>query len=323
MRALVVVTTLSLLFPLDAQAYGLGTPIDPRLAHIVGSASDFLVKNQLPSGGWTWREGKGPEGVNFSGLVAESLLAAYEQTDDPKYRDAAERYARKLVERYQAYMRARPYKPDIEFLVRVTEVTGQTQYAEVARRWFDNIMLLAPSGAQEVGRIAKGRATISNIVGYDVALGIRAAIAVEAYDYAVQLARAVLNSKAHWLTKPRETYGTISRAALLDALSLLGARKFTRTIELFRSQLIAEQHANGSWCTNETQATAYAVRALDGQGLSSKSAAQRGLEWLGQTVLGRGAWAHYNDGLPEPFVGDVLTGVQAEAISAIIMTNQR
>ena len=48
-----------------------------------------------------------------------------------------------------------------------------------------------------------------------------------------------------------------------------------------------------------------------------RRAARRAVEWLKSTMLNKGAFASYNDYMPEPFVGQVISEVHAEALSAL------
>ncbi len=324
MRVRVVALTLCTLLPSGlVHAYGLGEVRDPELRRIAERASSYLLRTRLPDGGWTWNARERQVAPNYGGLVAESLLAAYEQNGDAIYLEAARDYADQLLLRYEQRAAELPYKPDVELLVRVTEVSGEPAYLEVAQAWFANVMRRSPHGDLEVSRILAGRGADADLVGYDIALGIRAALAVEELEYARQLADAALSRRAEWLKRPRATFGTISRAALLDALTELDRGRYAPHIKQLSQELLAEQGENGSWCVNETQATAYAVRALAQQ--KSKTmvkAAKRGGKWLSASLLSRGAWAHFNDGMPEPFVGDVISAVQAEALTAVIMASK-
>ena len=63
---------------------------------------------------------------------------------------------------------------------------------------------------------------------------------------------------------------------------------------------------------------AYAVMALLNSTLSKqRRAAERGVGWLKSTMLKKGAFASYNDYMPEPFVGQVVSEVHAEALSVL------
>lgn len=306
-----------------ASGYGLGQPKDARLAGSAKKAAGYLLATQLDTGDWAWDATARHRSDNYGGIVAESLLAAYEQTGNKNYLDAATAYANQLVQRAQAEPELLPYKPDIELLVRLTEVAGDERYAKAATSWFGRVTAISPTGRDEVQRIAISRNGTPDILGYDVAQAIRAALAVEQFDYAKQMADAVLASRSQWLKNPGTVFGTISRAALLDALNLTDPKRYGATIAELTAALAREQDPSGTWCMNATQPTAYAVRALSNLGdQTAQQSASRGAEWLRGSMLKRGAWAHYNDGVPEPFVGDVISEVQAEALSAVIVAGK-
>lgn len=305
----------------QAQAYGLGQVKNTKLASAADKAAIYLLAVELQTGGWAWEAEKYYKSDNYGGIVSDSLLASYEQTGDIRFLNSAMRYAQDLVATHRANPLKLPYKTDIEFLVRMTEVSGDEAFAATARSWFQIVKNESPRGADEVSRLLQGRKKIHNVLGYDVAQSIRAALAVEQYKYARELADAALAKRKQWLTKPKSVYGTVSRAALLHALNLLDSKRYASVIGQWSKGLQQEQGKNGSWCFNETQATAYATRGLAALGKKeSHQAAKRGGQWLSDTLLKRGAWADYNDGMPEPFVGKVISEVQAEALSAVIVT---
>lgn len=309
--------------PVTGFASGLGAIQDTRLANLARKGSSYLLSAQLNDGGWAWDSRTQKRAENCSGLIAEALLTAYEQSGDDSYLNIADDYARILVARFTDSPSVLPFKPDIEFLVRMSEVGGNESYAATAAKWFNVIKRKSPTGSSEVARISSGRANHPSITGFDVALAIRAALTVSEREYAYALADAVLKSQAAWLLEPRSTFGTISRAALLDALLSLDRKRYDTAITRLRKELVTEQGSNGSWHDNETQATAYVVRALARFGdVDSRRAAKAGSMWLARTVLPNGRWAHFNDGLPEPFVGDVLPEVQAETLTALVYASR-
>jgi len=309
--------------PASGFASGLGATRDARLANLARRGTNYLLSAELDDGGWAFDSRAKKRADNSSGLVAEALLTAYEQSGDDSYLKMADGYARILAAQFENAPGVLPFKPDIEFLVRMSEVGGNEAYAAIATKWFEVIKRTSPTGAAEVARIRTGRAGDPSITGYDVALAIRAALTVGERDYAYALANAVLREQAKWLVEPGGTFGTISRAALLDALLSLDSKRYGEAIARLQKDLIAEQGANGSWRNNETQATAYVVRALAQlPDAATRRAAKSGSAWLSRTVLPNGRWAHFNDGLPEPFVGDVLSEVQAETLTALIYASR-
>lgn len=306
-----------------ASADGLGPVKDMKLGTAAQRAALFLSAAELQSGGWAWDLDAHKASPNYGGIVAESLLSAYEQTGEQSFLDSALAYAELLQKRFAKDPNARPFRPDIEFLVRMTEVSGEPRYAKTAAAWFAVLKRQAPSGDDELQRLLLGRAEISNLVGFDAALDIRAALAVGDLAYAQSLADAALARQSQWLGAASTPYAILAQAALADALQMLDPKRYAAAAEKFRALLIKSQDANGAWSTNATQTTAYAIRALaQSKDARAQSAAKRSAAWLQKRLLQRGAWASYHDGLPEPFHGQVISEVHAEALNAMILAAQ-
>ncbi len=287
-------------------------------------AADFLVKVQKPGEdgqlGWSWVVGDGNTTANVAGLAALALLDAHQVSGRAEYLQAATRYAVGLMNRLVEYSGENlPYKADVEFLARLADATKNDGYREAARRMFDVIRGKSRAGGEEVARIASGRKRAIRLLGFDVALAIRAACAVGEKRYAFDLADEVVRRMPAWYrlsTNPR--FALVSAAALVDALQVLDAGHYGKLIRRFRSDLLRYQRKNGSFLFNETQPSAYAVLALmDSHRPRERRAAERGAAWLKSTMLRAGAFASYNDYMPEPFVGQVISEVHAEALSAL------
>ena len=287
-------------------------------------AADFLVKVQKPGEdgelGWSWVVGEGNPSANVAGLAALSLLDAHQVTGNGEYLKAATRYALGLMNRLVEFSGDNlPYKADIEFLSRLADVTKNDGYREAARKMFEVIRKKSPKGGDEVARIARGRKRAMRLLGFDVALAIRAAHAVGEKRYAYQLADEVLQRVSSWYRLSNDPrFALVSSAALAGALRAVDAGHYRSQIQRFRADLLRYQQKNGSFLVNETQPSAYAVMALiDSTHSRQRRAAQRAVNWLKSTMLKKGAFASYNDYMPEPFVGQVISEVHAEALSAL------
>ncbi|RLB58018.1 MAG: hypothetical protein DRI34_06130 [Deltaproteobacteria bacterium] len=181
------------------------------------------------------------------------------------------------------------------------------------------ILSRSPTGADEVRRIWRGRqASAPALLGFDVALAIRAAQVNGYRSYAYQLADAVLASLQQWYRPDRDTrFSLVSAASLAEALRRLDAGHYRGIGDRFRAALLRHQQVNGSWQANETQPSAYAALALAAGTPREREAFRRGIEWLKSTMLRRGGFALYNDYMPEPFVGRIISEVHAEALQAL------
>lgn len=299
------------------------TNLDQDSCRAMSRAADFLVAVQKPakqgSVGWSWQVDRGPVSGNVAGLAALALLSANITSGEASYLAAARRYADGLVAGKGNWSTTNlPYKADIELLARLASATGNTGYRDAARAAFELIRERSPDGAREVSRIAHGRAKTPALLGFDVALAIRAATAVSERRYAYQLADAVLKRLADWYRPAKNPrFSLISVAALVGALEDLDAGHYQSRIERFRNDLVESQQPNGAWLLNETQPVAYAVMALAGGDPAQRAAGQKGIDWLRSTMLKKGSYAAYNDFMPEPFVGLVISEVHAEALSAL------
>ena len=110
----------------------------------------------------------------------------------------------------------------------------------------------------------------------------------------------------------------VDKAALVSALEVLDRARYQKTIKRFRADLASAQGKSGSWCNNETQPSVHAVLALMYSPFASeRRAARNGIGWLKSTLLRPGSLASFNDHMPEPFVGRVFSGVNAEALTAL------
>ncbi len=288
--------------------------------------ADFLASAQVESHdglvGWSWQAGVEAMAPNQAGLVSLSLLDAYDALGDVSYLHAAERYGEALVD---ACRRDREglfaYKPDIEFLGRLGKLQAEPSYTEAAQDLFLHQLSRSPLGADEIARIAEGRKSRPSLLGFDGALAIRAALAVGERAYAYQLADALVARSAQWYRPTKDLrFSLISSAALVPALEQLDAAHYAGLVARFRADLARLQAAEGSWLSNESQVTAYAVMALAKSPLADqRDAAERGAAWLKSTALKAGSFATFNDYMPEPFVGEVLHEVSAEALNALAL----
>ncbi len=288
-------------------------------------AADFLVAVQKPAKstkvGWSWRVNDGQVSKNVSGLAARALLSAYEVSNEQRYLDAALRYADGLVAAKGTWsVDNLPYKADVEFLADIAHTTGRSVYRDAALMAFHLVKKRSPAGSKEVSRIAAGRAKTPALLGFDTALGIRAALAVSDRTYAYEMADDVIGRMDDWYKPTKNTrYSLLSGAALVVALSELDLGHYKAVVERFRKDLVKFQQANGAWLSNETQPTAYAIMAMVDGTPYDRAVGLRGAHWFKSTMLEKGSYAVYNDYMPEPFVGQVISEVNAEALEALAL----
>ncbi|MDF1563940.1 MAG: hypothetical protein P1V51_12905 [Deltaproteobacteria bacterium] len=263
---------------------------------------------------WTWKRDGKTLAPNSAGLVALSLVRAWERSGSDAAREAALRWGDARVADLAEWRRL--FDPDVEALAELGRVSGNHVYTDAARQLFERRWSGA-TAEEVVGRLVHVRERQQALIGYDLALVIRAARAVGEKDFAGELARQILARPVVWEAEAEgRGWATTSRAALLGALNGLPGKDLSRARGRLAADLVKAQEADGSWAHRNTQATAYAVEALTPR-KEARSAVKKGRAWLTRTQLTDGSWAAYHDGLPEPFVGDVVHEVTAEVVLAL------
>jgi len=290
-------------------ARNLRRPLEDRLCEAVRALARVQV-----GASWEWIEGSGQVALNSAGVVAVGLAQSAEQCGG---REALRRYVVAQAARHRAgdFL----FDPDVEALALAARLPGWGEYAAVARDAFERRHGPA-SGEEIVGRLFMVRGQ-SPIVGYDAALAIRAALAVGDRKKAIEIADAAVAAVPRWgegRRPDRQGFLTSARGALLEALAMVDPARYRKPAQDLIHHLVLSAGSDGSWNLRNTQPTAYAVRGLSRwQEPAAQAAAERGRRWLRLTQLGDGTWATFNDWLPEPFTGDRIPGVTAEAMLAL------
>lgn len=299
----------------------------------VRRAADALVLGQrdfdAAAASWSWHRGGDRPAPNTTGVIALGLVHAAATDGDGRTLSAARAWGDARLDDLFAWRDV--FDPDVEALAALHALTGDARYRDGAREAFARRWSGA-EGEEVVGRLLMVRHRRPELVGYDAALTIRAAVAVGELDFAAEIADALLAARDAWDRAPSlpevDVVGlsTTGRASVLGALAALddarSARglgpRYGRVVDGLMVWLVAAQSPAGEWAQRNTQATAYAVRALAAvDSPMAREAAARGARWLGTTQLSDGHWASFNDGLPEPFVGDVVNEITAEVALAL------
>lgn len=303
-----------------------------RDADLVEAASAYLARAQgwyvgvtptdlgqrrgVVRNGWEWERGRGLASPNIAAIAAGALLDAYEALGDERLLDHAVLHGMTLLNDFRGFRSlTTPYRQDVAFLARLSEVTGDPAYRDAAGAWFVNLKDISPTGADEVDRMFMARkGSTRTLVGYEVAFAIRAAVGVGDVRYASQLADAVWARRAQWsLRGPRrDTWDLTSKAALVSAFAALDADRYGPAIDQWVAELVSKQGADGSWA-GSTQATAYALRALTDASIPKTGPATRNAaKWLKAGVGRDGAWSSTASSSRQN------VEVQAEALTAYL-----
>ena len=278
--------------------------------------TDMGVQERTFRNGWEWRRGLSKAAPNVTGIVATAILEAYEHTGEEEMLDHALLYGMTLLNDFRdPRSLTLPYRADIAFLARLSDVTGDSSYREAAAAWFGNLGRVSPTGEAEVRRmLTTRRGSARPLVGYEVAFGIHAAIGVGDIRYASELADAVWSLRGEWMTDPSaDAWDALSRAALIRAFDALDADRYGPAADALTRDLLRAQRADGSWGAS-TQSTAYALRALSAGSDRSVTVAPaaRAARWMAKTQRPDGTWPE-NAQRPEANLE-----AQAEALSAYL-----
>ena len=276
---------------------------------------DFAVAKGKSAATWEWEQGSGAAADNTSGIVALALVRTSKGCGPAK---AFERYAKARAAEHDAARFL--FDADVETLALAGPVLGDTRYRATALAAFER-RYSGATGREAVERLRMVRSPNKALLGYDAALAIRAGLAVNQDKKAKEIADAVLATPGWAAGADTEGFLTTSRGAMLEALALLDGAKGKAYASARRDlvqTLKKEQAGDGSFAGRNTQATAYAVRGLAKSGdESAQGAVAAGRRWLRLTQLTAGTWATFNDLVPEPFVGDHVPEVTAEAMLAL------
>lgn len=298
-------------------ARNLRRPLEDRLCEaawaLARAQGDYRGASGAVPASWEWISGSGQAAPNSAGIVAVALAQSAEQCGG---REALRRFAAARAAQHRAgdFL----FDADVEALAFAARLLGWPEYGSVAREAFDRRYGPA-TGEEIVGRLLMIRGELP-IAGYDAALAIRAALAVGERRRAIEIADAAVAAVAKWGEgrQDRQGFLTSARGALLEALAMVDPVRYQRPALDLIHHLVLSSSTDGSWSGRHTQPTAYAVRGLSRwQEPAAQAAAERGRRWLRLTQLGDGTWSTYNDWLPEPFVGERVPEVTAEAMLAL------
>jgi len=289
-------------------------------------AADRLVATQNSDGGWEWMNpdtdsGTGvPSPKNTIGVTAQGLLDAYKLTDTPAYLDAAIDAYGYMVAAAAADERMRG--PDLPFLVELSEVTGNSVYADLAKTRYQDILTDYDNASglavyiRDV-RVGQGYPTL---VSWDLNLYVQGVLALDRYypgegfdDDADEITEVMYNfmyvdSPGFNLADETQDEYWLSHTGAIEAFTTTGLHTTQR--DSLVTNLKDSQQMDGNFVGvlggSDVQTTAYAVMALIAAG--EPASATWGKNWLMTNQDGNGGWSY--DG-PEN------TEITSESIQAI------
>lgn len=298
---------------------GSGFVVDaPTVTTTVVSGAPRLQQLQNSDGGWFFGvtdtccdRGPGLSCSNLTGTTALGLLSAYARNGSLGILNDAIQAGQLLKSIHDANPGGQPKTQDLEFLVALTAATSDPQYQLLATSWFANLTTQFPNPADRADAefTRRGGQNVFTLAVWDVASIIRMAKAAGDVAYATGLANRVIAREGEWkdqniahrwdqCANPAGCgpIGNNQRAfdyTLLGMGSMLWAihdlTGFTSTISSYRSWLLSQQDAAGSWDAGNLQITAYAALGL-GQSGGAPTPIQNAVAFFIERQLANNGW---------------------------------
>ncbi|MDA2924968.1 Ig-like domain-containing protein, partial [Acidobacteria bacterium AH-259-L09] len=323
---------------------------DDSVNNALAAGANRLVDLQNLDGGWFFAAsdpdcGLGPDSCPSTfGLTALGLVDAVNQEQDPVQKqlflNAATATANALVDRFNAQSpKEIPFAQDVEFLVALSQASGNLAFRDTAQLWFQVLVNQFPNPGDVVDALLAFRDSqgLRSLAAWDVAAYIRAATAVGDNVYATGLVNRIIQREVDMgmLKGWRDTASPrfdqcppnvgcgppdnlfafdltlLAEGSLLKALQNL---PFASKRQEYRSDLLLQQEPNGSWDLADLQITAWAGHGLGtvGEDVSLRDA----IAFLVGNQLVSGGWPWF----AEPRgVGEEFTQVNSEVMQALAL----
>jgi hypothetical protein len=268
-------------------------------------------------GTWYWYVDSTYDATNLTGVTALGLLEAYRDTKDPAYLDAAigaadfiQTHLGEGAEPGQQY-HARTTAPDIVFLHRLSEVTGDSSYASRATLEWTNITTSYPT-AGDLDALFRA---INRRSAWDMAFFLEAAYLSGDMTWADAAATILANTEDDFY------YGTDTWWYALNVAGTIRALVGCGYTDLYYDSLVELYGQLVSLCDDENgvggyvQDTAYAVMAFSTVGGPARQYANDLGRWLASQQEESGGWIEAGDEYPE------IDGEAVRALASTIGTN--
>lgn len=291
-----------------------------RRPAIIAGADEVVALQRTETdweGTWYWYVGSSYNATNLTGVTALGLLEAYRDTKDSDYLAAAVNAANFIIEHLGVgatgiQHHVRTTAPDIIFLYRLSEVTGNPDYADRALLEWNNIKSLYPT-AGDLDTLFK---SINRPSIWDIAFFLEAAYLSGDMAWAEGAAAITANLSDGFYYNTGTWWYALNVAGAVRALvgCGYGGTYYTEIVELLNNliSLIDGENAVGGY----VQDTAYAVLALNAIGGAANQHANNLGRWLARQQDSTGGWTE-SDGREYPEVD----GEAVRALASTIGTN--
>lgn len=289
-----------------------------RPAIVAGANQVVSLQRTEPDweGTWYWYVGSTYNATNLTGVTALGLLEAYRDVKDPAYLQAALNAADFVMLHLGAgadetQYHERTTAPDVAFLHRLSQVTGEPSYATRANLEWENLTSFWPTAAdldatfRDIGRRS----------AWDIAFFLEAAHLSGDSEWANQAAAILANTTDTFYYGNDTWWYALNIAGSIRALVGCGyADLYYDEVVYLLGELISlsdDDSGVGGW----VQDTAYAVLAFSTVGGAGRQYANDLGRWLVNQQEVSGGWLEAGDEYPE------VDGEAVRALASTIGTN--
>lgn len=285
----------------------------------IDAGADRVVQLQRTDSGWEgtwyWYVGSTGNATNLTGVTALGLLEAYRDSKDVKYLDSAKQAAAFIMTHLGAgatgtQHHVRTTAPDIVFLHRLAQVTGDNSYADRANLEWGNIKGTYPTA----GALDTLFRSINRPSTWDFAFFLEAAKLSGDDDWADDAASIIKKTDDDFYYDTASSWYALNLAGSLRALIGCGyAGTYQAEVATLLNKLIGTISKDN--IGGYIQDTAYGVMALKAVGGPATPYANAMAKWLSGQQTVDGGWIEGGNEYPE------IDGEALRAIAATIGTN--
>lgn len=315
-RKAFLIVAAALVLATMAPVAGAGT--NARRPAIEAGANNVVTLQRTDTGWegtWYWYVGSTYNATNLTGVTALGLLEAYRDVKDPAYLDAAIDAAGFIMAHLGAGAtdpyHERTTAPDVVFLHRLSQVTGDASYADRAELEWSNLTSFWPA-AGDLDALFR---TINRRSAWDIAFFLEAAYLSGDSDWANDAAAILADTTDTFYYGTDTWWYALNVAASIRALVGCGyAGQYNGQVVELLGQLIAladDDNGVGGY----VQDTAYAVLAFSTVGGAGRQYANDLGRWLANHQQPTGGWIEAGDEYPE------VDGEAVRALASTIGTN--
>jgi len=315
-RLFIALVVMAVLTATTSVVWAGGNARRPAIEAGAGRVADLQRTDTGWEGTWYWYVGSTYNATNLTGVTALGLLEAYRDTKDPAYLDAAIDAADFIQTHLGAHATGTKYHvrttaPDIVFLHRLSEVTGNSSYATRANLEWDNLKLSWPTA----GDLDSLFRAINRPSTWDIAFFLEAAYLSGDTTWADQAAAILADTEDTFYYGTDTFWYALNVAGTIRALvgCGYGGQYYDEVVHLLGELigLVDEEDGVGGY----VQDTAYAVLAFNTVGGAARQYANDLGRWLSRQQEESGGWIE--DGYEYPEVD----GEAVRALASTIGTN--